>query len=162
MRKILLLLCAALAGCASYDGRGLVPGEATEADVVKVMGKPDQTLERPGGGKALYFVRQPLGRQAFRVVTGPDGRVKEREQILTADNIRRIRPGVTTRDQLSELLGPPYRMARAPFKPLVYWEYPWLLVEEKRMLWVGVGDDGVVRDVIEMHDLESDEPTTPG
>jgi hypothetical protein len=163
MRSILLFLGAALiGGCASYDGRGLVPGQATEADVVALMGKPAQTLERPGGGKALYYLRQPLGRQAFRFITGPDGRLKEREQILTAENIKRIRPGATTKEQVRELLGPPYRVARAPFKPLDYWEYPWLLVEESRMLWVGIGDDGVVGDVIEMHDLESDEPTTPG
>lgn len=162
MRRILTFLCAALlAGCASYDGRGLVPGQATEADVVALMGKPAQTLMRPDGGKALYFPRQPLGRQTFMVVTGPDGRVKERRQVLVPETIKRIRPGMTAKE-VSELLGPPYRSARAALKPLDYWEYPWLFVEEKRMLWIGVADDGVVRDVIEMHDLESDEPTTPG
>jgi hypothetical protein len=162
MRRILAFLCAALiAGCASYDGRGLEPGRSTESDVVALMGKPAQAIVRPDGGKALYFPRLPWGRQTFMVVTGADGKVKERRQILVPDNIKRIRPGITAKE-VSELLGPPYRTARAAFKPLDYWEYPWLLVEEKRMLWIGVADDGVVRDVIEMHDLESDEPTTPG
>jgi hypothetical protein len=162
MRKVLIFLCAALAGgCASYDGRGLEPGRATEADVVALMGKPDQTLCQPGGGKALYYSRLPWGRQTFVVTTGADGRVRERRQVLVPENIKRIQAGSTTQDQLRALLGPPVRISRAPLRPLDYWEYPWLLVEEKRILWVGVADDGIVRDVIERHDLESDEPTTP-
>lgn len=163
MRKILIFLCATLiGGCASYDGRGLVPGQATESDAIALMGRPAQTLDLPGGGKALYFPRLPWGRETFMVTTGADGRVRDRRQILVPENIKRIRAGTTTKEQVRELLGPPARIARAALKPLDYWEYPWLLVEEKRMLWVGIADDGVVRDVIEMHDLESDEPTTPG
>jgi hypothetical protein len=39
------------------------------------------------------------------------------------------------------------------------WEYPWRNVEEKRILWLQLSYDGVVREVTEMHDFESDPPS---
>jgi hypothetical protein len=159
---IYLAVATLVGGCASYGGRGLATGQATEADIVALMGKPALTLDEPGGGKAYYFPRQPWGRQSFKVVTGPDGRMKDRQQVLTAENIKRIQVGTTTKEQAQRLLGPPSTITRATRKPLDVWEYPWLLVEEKRILWISFSDDGIVREVIEMHDLQSDEPTMPG
>jgi hypothetical protein len=145
-----------LVACASYDGRGLVPGKSTEAEVVGLMGQPAQTLKGPGGGKLLYFSRLPLGRDIYKATIGADGVLRSLEQTLTRPNISKIAVNSTTTDQVSELLGPPYRITREPFKPWNVWEYPWRLVDERRILWVSFSDDGVVRDVIEMHDFESD------
>jgi hypothetical protein len=158
MRFVLALSAAAvlLAGCASYDGRGLLPGKSTEAEVTALMGTPADTLKRPNGDHVLYFSRLPLGRDIYAATIAPDGTLRSLDQTLTRANISRITVNSTTRDQLRELLGPPYRSVRAAFKPYDVWEYPWRLVEEKRMLWVSVGDDGIVRDVLEIHDFESD------
>jgi hypothetical protein len=145
-----------LAACASYDGRGLVPGKSTEAEVTALMGAPADTLKRPNGDHVLYFPRLPLGRDTYAATVAPDGTLRGIEQVLTRANISRITVNSTTRDQLRETLGPPYRIVRAAFKPYDVWEYPWRLAEEKRILWVSVGDDGVVRDVLEIHDFESD------
>lgn len=162
MRFAMAAVAAALlGGCASYDGRTLMPGQATEGDIVALMGQPALTLERPDGGKAYYFPRQPWGGQSYKVVTGADGRLKDRQQVLTSENIKRIRTGTTTKQQTQELLGPPLSSARAALKPLDFWEYPWIMVTERRILWIGFSDDGIAREVIEMHDFAWDEPTTP-
>ena len=160
MKSLFTALTSALllAACASYDGRGLVPGKSSEAEVVALMGKPAQTLQGPGGGKLLYFSRLPFGRDIYKATIGPDGVLRSLEQTLMRPNISRIAVNSTTADQVRELLGPPYRITREPFKPWNTWEYPWRLVDEKRILWVSFSDDGIVRDVIEMHDFESDPP----
>ena len=145
------LMGAALlaSGCASYDGRDLVPGAATEADIVATMGKPAQTLKRPDGGEALYFSKLPYGRQMFVATTGPDGRLKGIEQVLDYQHLQRIHIGTTTADQVKAILGPPYRISRDPFKPLDVWQYPW---PSARDLWVSLSDDGIVRDILDIRD----------
>ena len=131
-----------ISGCASYDGRNLVRGEATEADIVATMGKPAQTLPLANGGKALYFSKLPYGRRMFVATTGPDGRLKGIEQVLNSEHIDRIQPGTTTAEQVRKLLGPPYRISRDNFKPFDVWEYPW---DGEEVLWVSLSDDGIVR-----------------
>lgn len=144
-----------VSGCASYDGRDLVPGAATEADVVATMGKPAQSLKRPDGGEALYFSKLPYGRQMFVATTGPDGRLKGIEQVLDYQHLQRIHIGTTTADQVRAILGPPYRITRAAFKPLDVWEYPWRSAGQARVLWISLSDDGIVRDILDTRDPES-------
>jgi len=145
------LMSAALlvAGCASYDGRDLVRGVATEGDVLGTMGKPAQTLQRPDGDKALYFSKLPYGRQMFVAAIGPDGRLKGIDQVLDSEHLQRIHIGTTTADQVRAILGPPYQITRAPFKPLDVWEYPWRSAGQDRVLWVSLSDDGIVREIFD-------------
>jgi hypothetical protein len=163
MKSLFAALASALllAACASYDGRGLVPGKSSEAEVVALMGKPAQTLQRPGGGKLLYFSRLPFGRDIYKATIGPDGLLRSLEQTLTPANIGRLQTDKTTKDEVRELLGPPYRITREPLKPYDVWEYPWRNVSERRILWVSFSDDGIARDVIEMHDFEAEPPSGP-
>ena len=150
-RLAVALVSAALlaSSCASYDGRDLVPGVATEGDIIGTMGKPAQTLHRPNGDEALYFSKLPYGRQMFVATTGPDGRLKGIEQVLDYQHLQRIRVGTTTADQVKAILGPPYRISRDPFKPLDVWQYPW---PSARDLWVSLSDDGIVRDILDIRD----------
>ena len=152
---LLPLLALCIAGCASFDGRGLIPGQSREPDVVATMGTPALTLERPGG-RLLYFSRLPYGREIYKASIGPDGALRSLEPTLTPANIRGLEMDKATRDQVRELLGPPYRITRAPFKPLEVWEYPWRIMEDRRILWLSFSDDGVLREMIEMHDFQSD------
>src|SRR5882672_5723549 len=75
-----LLLVAA--GCASYDGYTLKPGQATRADVERVMGKPAQT-RKVGGKTLLYYSREPFGGATFVARIGPDGRLIDIRDRLT-------------------------------------------------------------------------------
>jgi hypothetical protein len=154
-------LALAVAGCASYDGRGLAPGKSSEAEVVSVMGAPADTLKRPNGDKVLFYPRLPLGRESYAATLGQDGTLRGIAQVLTPANIRQISANSTTKAELRELIGPPYRVVRASGKPYDVWEYPWHIAEDRRMLWVSLSDDGVVRDVIDLHDYESDPASGP-
>jgi hypothetical protein len=161
-RFTVLLASLFVAGCASFDGRGLVPGQSSEADVVATMGEPAQTLERPGGEKLLYFSRLPFGRQIYKATLGRDGVLRSLEPTLTPPNIRGLELDKATQEQVRELLGPPYRVARAPFKPLDVWEYWWRIAEDRRILWASFSDDGVMRELLEMHDYQADPPSGRG
>ena len=54
-----LSLTLALAGCASFNGKDLVPGKSTAADAETMMGTADQRLTLASGDTALYFSRPP-------------------------------------------------------------------------------------------------------
>ena len=169
MKKFLLAVGAALAalalgGCASYDGRGLVPGSSTGPQVEALMGKPALRLPAADGGSVLYFPRSPLGRHTFAVTLGPDGVMRAIDQRLTHANIDKLRAGTSNRKDVLGIFGPPdpANISRMPFKPLEVWEYRWLESGDKRILWVSFSDDGILREVINTHDYEADEPTGSG
>ena len=152
------LVLAVLAGCASYDGRGLVPGKSTGMDVEKLMGAPAERLANADGGSTWFYPRGPNGRHTYAVAVGADGVMRGIEQRLTPENVQKLVRGQTTAKQVREILGPPNLIARAPRQPFDVWEYRTLLVEEKRVLWVEIADDGLVRGVLEMHDQSTDPP----
>ena len=154
------VMLATLAGCASYDGRGLVPGRSSTAEVEALMGVPAMRVASPDGGSTLYFPRGH-GRHTYAVSVGADGIMRGIEQRLTLENVKKLVRGETTARQARELFGPPIRIARAARFPLDVWEYRTLDFQDKRVLWIEFSDDGILRGVIEMHDFESDEPSGP-
>jgi hypothetical protein len=160
MRIIAALAVAfLLAACASFDGRGLVPGKSTAGDVEALMGTPADRVTRPNGDTLLYYSRLPEGRATYVATIGPDGVLRGIEQRLNYESIGKIVPHATTAKEVRELLGPPYRITSMDRLKRDVWEYPWRNAEDRRMLWVQVSGDGIVREVIEMHDFESDPPS---
>ncbi len=155
----LAFLALALGGCASFDGRGLVAGKSSEAEVEKLMGPPAERVAQANGDRLLYYPRLPNGRKTFVATVGPDGMLRGIEQRLSFDYIRKLTPNVSSAKQVRELLGPPYRVVRMGNLQRDVWEYPWQNVEDRRMLWVQFSYDGMLREVIEMHDYESDPPS---
>jgi hypothetical protein len=156
-----VVVFALLAGCASYDGRGLVAGKSTGAEVEGLMGKPAERLSNADGSSTWYYTRGPGGRHTYAVIVGADGVMRAIEQRLTRENVAKLVRGQTTAKQARELFGPPNRTARAARFPLDVWEYRTMDYQEKRVLWIEFSDDGILRGVIEMHDFESDEPSGP-
>src|SRR5258706_15213705 len=108
----LLALC--LGACASYDGRGLVPGQARAADVEALMGRPAQKLTNAAGETVWFYPHAPAGRDTFAVRMRPDGALIGVEQRLTKENVARVVPGKTTTQEVRELFGPPWQGSRAP------------------------------------------------
>jgi hypothetical protein len=162
MRKIAGILAglALLAGCASFSGSSLVPGKSTRAEVEGTMGRPAEVLSRPNGDTLLYYSRLPYGREMYVATVGSDGVLRGIEQRLTRQNISRLAAGAQT-TEVRELLGPPFRMVHMSRMQRDVWEYQWHEVEDKRILWVQFAGDGVVREVIEMHDFEAYPPSGP-
>ncbi len=155
MKPIRLIAAAALllAGCASYNGRGLVGGVSTAADVEALMGKPAEQLKAADGDTIWFYSRQPSGRQMYAARIGPDGRMRSIEQTLTEQNIRNLVPGVTTIAQAREILGPPWRISRFERQQRDLWEYTMINITQwDYYLDVQFSYDGIVREVMMLKD----------
>lgn len=165
LKTILMAVCVALvAGCASYDGRGLLPGGSTGAQVEALMGTPSAKVSRPDGSTVLYFSRNPVGRHAYAVTLGPDGVMRSIDQRLTLANINKLVAGKTTSAEARDLFGPP-NPSSVGYLPLMQrdvWEYKWLDYDDRRVIWLHFSRDGVLREVINSHDFGADEPSGAG
>src|SRR3989442_14686 len=146
---LLLLALLLLAGCASFDGRGLAPGQSTAADVEKIMGAPAEKRQ-VGNETWHYYPRQPFGRKTFVARIAPDGKLVTIEQRLTDENVARIIPNTTRAEQVRDLLGPPWQAGRYANLDRNVWTWhmrhfgdPGIPVQ----LNVQMSPDGVVREV---------------
>lgn len=151
-----LAVMALVGGCASYSGSNLVPGRSTAEEVEKSMGRPELKLPGKGGETVWYFPRGPMGWHTYAVTVGPDGIMRGIEQRLTVENVRKIVPDKTTKQEVLELLGPAKMVSRMPLKPREVWEYQFLEVVFKWQLFVQFSDDGIVREVLQMRHPEED------
>lgn len=121
---VALIAVALSSGCASYGGRGLQPGEATEADVLRVMGTPAMRWENPDHSKQLAFPRGPAGYHTFMVHLGPDGRLQRIENVMSEAAFGRVRAGMSE-DEVTRVLGPSVPAWSAYFKARreLVWEW---------------------------------------
>ena len=142
-----------LGGCASFDGRGLVPGKSTAAEAEALMGPPAQVLPLPEGGKALYFSRMPEGRAVFEVDVNAQGVVTSIEQKLTRLHIWQLANGASTKDDVLKLFGPPGRRSYLNLSQREVWEYKYQDYQDLRILYVQFSGDGVVREVLDLRDF---------
>ncbi len=148
---IALVLAAVMTatGCASFDGRGIVPGQSSAADVERVMGAPAD--KRQVGAETWYFYpRQPYGRVTYVARVAPDGRLVALEQRLNDATVAKIVPNSTRAQEVRDLLGPPYTAVGYPRMERDIWTWwmrhygdPGIPVE----LVVQMSPDGVVREV---------------
>ena len=155
MRKPLLVAASILlAGCASYDGRGLIPGQSTEAQVESLMGPSADRRSGPDGDAYRYYPRSPYGRVTYVARFDRDGKLKSVEQRLTEKTFSAVKPNVTTADELRFLLGPPSRIQKFPRMERDIWEYPWRGNSVELVFVVKLSPDGVVREVESIDDPE--------
>lgn len=110
-----------IAGCASYDGRGLQPGIATADDVRRVMGEPAQR-HAGDGGELWAYPRGPVGLQTFMVHLDGGGRLRRIEPVLNPEGFSRVKTGMTP-DQVQRTLGPPGEVATFERKGETVWDY---------------------------------------
>ena len=144
--KGLLLLLAA--GCASYDGRGLVPGQSTVADVEALMGRADDKRPAAGGETVYYYSRLPYGNATYAARIAPDGKLIALEQRLTLENMDKLKPGVTRAEEVLDLLGPPYRPMKQASTGVEIWTYPFLVPGFRVPRWclAHISPDGILRE----------------
>ncbi|MBP5997686.1 MAG: hypothetical protein KA535_07035 [Azonexus sp.] len=107
MKKTLVTLICALviAGCASYNGRGLKPGISTVDDVIQLMGQPAMRWQEPGGGELLAYPRGPAGFNTFMVMIDSKGIMSSLNGVLDMKHFALIRQGMT-KDDVLRTLGP--------------------------------------------------------
>jgi len=159
--QVLACTAALAAGCASYDGRTLLPGKSTTVEVEATMGRPAERLERPDGA-IWWYPRGPMGFHSYAVRIGPDGVLRDIEQRLTLENVKRIVPGTTTRKEVRELFGPPFGEMRLQRLQREVWEYQLVDVNFRWKLWLQFSDDGIVREVLQMRHPDEDPPGDSG
>jgi len=152
LRRILLLALVALTGCASYDGRGLVPGRSTEAQVEALMGPAVYRRAGPGGDKYVYYSRLPFGREMYVATIDSSGTLKALEQRLQERYFAKVQPGVTRADDIRALFGPPHRIDKFARMGREIWEYPWRGLTSDRLLLVQYSYDGIVREFYSIED----------
>ena len=126
LTTVLFATCAALllAGCAAYDGAGLRPGVATEAEVVAAMGTPALRWRTPEGATLLAYPRGPMGFQTYVAEISPGGRLVRIANVLDEKHFAQIRPGMS-KTQVLHLIGPPYAPWSAYFqrRDELVWEW---------------------------------------
>lgn len=147
-----LLVCAVLAGCAGFDGRGLVPGESTAQEVETLMGPSADQRQLSGGESVRYYSRQPYGRMTYAARIGADGKLVSLEQRLTEENLVKLVPGVSRADDVRALFGPPYRTDPFPNLQRDVWTYKMLSGTFYKDLYVQLSSDGIVREVMMLDD----------
>jgi hypothetical protein len=152
---IAIATALSLPSCASYDGRSLIPGKSTDAEVEALMGPSADRRAGPNGETVRYYSRLPFGRVIFAARFGPDGRLKVLEQRLTEENFERLKAGVSRADDARELLGPPYRVEQFPRLQREIWTYQWQGLTSDRLLLVQFSADGIVREVYKIEDPDS-------
>lgn len=144
-----------LSGCASFDGRGLVPGQSTARDVEALMGVPAERIKLPDGDSAWYYPRQPTGRMMYAVRISPDGVMRSKEQLLTEQNIARLYRDTTTREQARMIVGPPWQVSRLERQGRDVWEYyMWNVAGEEYFLYLQFSYDGILREVIMLQEYK--------
>ena len=112
-------------GCDGQRIQALEEGVATEADVRREFGVPDNIWDGPAGARIFEFNRQPAGQRNYMITVGTDGKMTALRQVLTPENFARITPGMAMED-VRKTLGKPARTTPYALKNEV--EYDWRYV----------------------------------
>lgn len=100
-RAILVGLVASLAACTTYRD---IPANAPANEVMRVMGQPSHSCDRPGGGKHYVWSSQPMGQYIYGADIGADGYlINSVYSVLTPKNFKKLDTGTwTAQDVLCE------------------------------------------------------------
>jgi len=152
VKYVLALLL--LAGCASFEGRGLVPGQSTVAEVEAKMGPAADKRVTAAGETVYYYPRLPWGYATYAARISPEGRLIALEQRLTEENIARLKPGATSAQEVLELLGPPYEPMKQALSGNEIWTYPMRLPGHPTPKWflAHISPDGILRETYMIDD----------
>ena len=164
MRLVLALAAGLLAaGCASFDGRGLVPGHSTAADVEAAMGPAADKRITAAGETVYYYPRLPWGYATYAARISSNGRLVALEQRLTLENTARLKPDVTRAEEVRDLLGPPFEPMKSPLNDRVIWTYPMRVPGYPTPKWflVQLSSDGVLRETYFIDDPNYVQPDSP-
>lgn len=115
-----------VAGCASYDGRGLQAGSSRLADVTRIMGEPALRWTDPEGGETLAYPRGPAGYHTYFVRFDRSGVLVSSANVLEPKQFARLREGMT-QEEVLRVIGPPFPGWTQYFKARdeLVWEWRW-------------------------------------
>src|ERR1700716_988474 len=99
-----LIVSAAIAGCATMDVQHAVAPGMSAAEGNARLGEAIAEARLPDNEAYWDYTREPNG--YYRVMFGPDGRVREVRNLHTEENFRNLQPGMTP-EQVPALIGVP-------------------------------------------------------
>ena len=140
-----MALAVLAVGCAT-EGRGLVAGQSTAADVEAGMGPAADKRPAPGGETVYYYPRLPWGYATYAARIAPDGRLVALEQRLTLENTEQLKVGATRAEQVRDLLGPPFEPMHQRLSGNDLWTYPMRIPGYPTPRWflVQISPEGVL------------------
>ena len=141
-----------LVGCAA--GASLSPGVSTQAEVVAAMGEPALRAKGSRGETLLWYPRFPYGRQSYAATISPDGRLVGIESRLTDPHIAKLKVNETRKEEVLEIIGPPYRASHFPRMQREIWDYPLPCLVSCFILLAQFSPDGVLRELYQVLDPE--------
>lgn len=139
-----VLLVGALAACDADQLGRLRPGSSTASEVKAVLGEPTMEWREANGSRVWEYPRTPEGMVNYLLVIGPDDILREVRQVLTEENFKKVKPGMTT-DAVRYLLGQPAHEVRYPLQQETVWD--WKTRVDPGMVWyfnVHFNDSGTV------------------
>ena len=140
---VMALALGLLGGCASPDGAQF---GAQRADVVARLGAPVSAAPLPGGGERLLYSAQPSGFTVFLLDFDAQGRLVQREQVLTQARLAAIPVGQWTVADVQRTFGPPMRVERVARFDGDIWTYRFMDdFHARRQGHVHIDRTGVVR-----------------
>ena len=153
LRMALTIVAAsfAAAGCAGYySGSTLKPGVSTGADVEATMGKPAERIALRSGDSLWEYPRGPEGRQTYSVRVGRDGVVRRVSQVLTIENLAKLRVGQSTPASVERILGPPVQVSENAREHREVWEYDMYADTRAVIVYVQFDPKGLLREVLQV------------
>ncbi|HMW18567.1 MAG TPA: outer membrane protein assembly factor BamE [Accumulibacter sp.] len=125
-------LLGILSACDADSLGRLKPGVSTSAEVIQVMGQPKLEWREADGTRYWEYPRTPEGMVNYRLVIGPDDRLREVQQLLTEANFAKVKPGMS-REDIQLLLGQPAHQRYFSLKHETVWD--WKTKREPGMDW---------------------------
>lgn len=119
----ILALVLVLSGCASMKPVPL----ATEAEVLQRRGEPTRIWDNPDGSRSFEYATQPNGHTAWMYTIDAEGRVLEQYDALAADNLARVKPGMTPAE-VTRMLGQHRSVQRFALSGEEVWD--WTIANE--------------------------------
>lgn len=111
-----------LAGCAGF-GSHFQPGVTGQNEVQQEMGKPRAVLESSGGITIWQYPTSPLGLLTYIARFDSKGSLLSFEQVLDDAHFAKIEIGRTTNNEVSSLIGPPWRTIHFSRQQQTAWDY---------------------------------------
>jgi outer membrane protein assembly factor BamE (lipoprotein component of BamABCDE complex) len=135
---LLLIICAALAGCAASVPRAVSPGMAA-SEVSTRIGKPVSEGRLSSGEAYWDYTREPYG--YYRVIFGPDERVRDLSDLHTEQNFRNLQPGMTHSQVVAVVGRPSAHLKEAYANGTRSWTYRYRDAGIAKLLHVTFGAD---------------------
>jgi outer membrane protein assembly factor BamE (lipoprotein component of BamABCDE complex) len=141
---LLAVLALSITACDPQRVAQLEEGVSTEVEVRKQFGDPVTITTQADGSRILDYPRQPEGWTNYVITIGPDGKMSSLRQLLNADNLARVQPGLGMAE-VRALLGRPARVKRYVLKNEEVWDWRFRQHgQESKLFNVTFGADGRV------------------